>query len=366
MSIVEKQWGFVKPLCLVPPELCHATIAITVLPVMPHHASASWLSGLGCCPRYATTFDRRYAATSERFILDLWAEARVSVSVGHIGFRLRSVVEVLMKVLSFIPRSDLQKRVAKALGSAQFSVENAASARETLALTKFAPYAGILVDSDSLIFQDIVLLVGLLRQQNPDTSIFVFARYLDLDQRLQLFEAGADDCVREPFFASELAVRLGLSIRLRQAASCQAASRTANLLSSGGLELDLIRRRASRSGKPIDLRPKEFLLLEYLVRNANRPVTRTMILEHVWSSNFEGLTNVVDVYISALRSKVDRDFSEKLIKTNRGIGYTFTSIPSLPRALNSMEQTATPGGRGRYEVPRLLAQHDPTLAAWRP
>jgi hypothetical protein len=97
------------------------------------------------------------------------------------------------------------------------------------------------------------------------------------------------------------------------------------------MELDLVRRRATRLGKPIDLRPKEFLLLEYLVRNVNRPVTRTMILEHVWNSSFEGLTNVVDVYISSLRSKVDRDFPQKLIQTNRGIGYTFTCVSGFPR-----------------------------------
>jgi two-component system, OmpR family, response regulator len=124
--------------------------------------------------------------------------------------------------------------------------------------------------------------------------------------------------------ASEIAVRLGLSIRLRQAASDLGASGTANVLRSGDLELDLVRRTAARSGKAIDLRPKEFLLLEYLLRNVNRPVTRTMILEHVWNSSFEGLTNVVDVYISALRCKVNRDFPQKLIQTNRGIGYTFT------------------------------------------
>jgi two-component system OmpR family response regulator len=239
-----------------------------------------------------------------------------------------------LKVLTFLPRCDLQRRVAKALSSAQFVVETVVSARECLQLTRFTPYEGVLVDSDSLIFGDIVLLVKLLRQENADASLFVFARYLDLEQRLQLFEAGVDDCVREPFFASELAVRLGLSIRLRQAAADLAASNTVNVLRSGDLELDLIRRRAARLGKTIDLRPKEFLLLEYLVRNANRPVTRTMILEHVWNSSFEGLTNVVDVYISALRSKVDRDYPQKLIQTNRGIGYTFTSVESLPPALN--------------------------------
>jgi two-component system, OmpR family, response regulator len=258
-----------------------------------------------------------------------------------------SILEILMKVLTFLPRCDLQRRVAKALSSAQFVVETVVSARECLQLTRFAPYEGVLVDSDSLIFGDIVLLVKMLRQENSDASLFVFARYLDLEQRLQLFEAGVDDCVREPFFASELAVRLGLSIRLRQAAADLAAASTVNVLRSGELELDLVRRRAARLGKAIDLRPKEFLLLEYLIRNVNRPVTRTMILEHVWNSSFEGLTNVVDVYISALRSKVDRGFPQKLIQTNRGIGYTLTSGgPLLPASnghgLRPPQPTAEP------------------------
>jgi two-component system OmpR family response regulator len=230
-----------------------------------------------------------------------------------------------VKVLNFLPRHDLQRRVAKALGSAQFVVEAVASARDCLQLTRFTSYQGILVDADSLIFGDVVILVRMLRQENLDASIFVFAHYLDLQQRLQLFEAGADDCIREPFFATELAIRLALSIRLHQAASAPASADRVNMLRSGDLELDLIRRRAARLGKNIDLRPKEFLLLEYLVRNVDRPVTRTMILEHVWNSSFEGLTNVVDVYISALRSKVDRDYPQKMIQTNRGIGYTFTS-----------------------------------------
>jgi len=235
-----------------------------------------------------------------------------------------------MKVLTFLPRCDLQRRIERALSSAQFVVETVGSAKECLQFARFAQYEGVLIDSDSLVFEDTLVLVKHLRQENSAAALFVFARYLDLEQRLRLFEAGVDDCVREPFFASELAVRLGLSIRLRRAASDRAASNTVSVLRSGGLELDLVRRRAARLGKAIDLRPKEFLLLEYLVRNANRPVTRTMILEHVWNSSFEGLTNVVDVYISALRSKVDRDFPQKLIQTNRGIGYTFTCQSAFP------------------------------------
>jgi two-component system OmpR family response regulator len=249
-----------------------------------------------------------------------------------------------MKVLTFIPRSDLQRRVAKALSSAHFVVETVVNAKECLECARLAPYDGVLVDSNSLIFGDIVLLMKLLRGASPDTSLFVFARYLNLEERLRLFEAGVDDCVRKPFFASELAVRLGLSIRLRQAAANVGTSNTVNTLRSGDLELDLIRRRVVLLGRSIDLRPKEFLLLAYLVRNVNRPVTRTMILEHVWKSSFEGLTNVVDVYISALRSKVDRDFPDKLIKTNRGIGYTLTCVNSSP-SLNTRGKKLPEVGR---------------------
>jgi two-component system OmpR family response regulator len=261
---------------------------------------------------------------------------RVSLLAGYFAFL---ILEPHMRVLTFLPRFDLQRRVAKALSSAQFVVETAVSAKECLQFAQFAQYEGVVVDSDSLIFADALALVRLLRQENSGASLFILARYLDLEQRLHLFEAGIDDCVDEPFFASELAVRLGRSIRLRQAASDLLVSNSVDVLRSGDLELDLVRRRAARLGKAIELRPKEFLLLEYLVRNANRPVTRAMILEHVWNSSFEGLTNVVDVYISALRSKIDRDFPQKLIQTNRGIGYTLTCMSA--RAPSA----SRPGGR---------------------
>jgi DNA-binding response OmpR family regulator len=161
-----------------------------------------------------------------------------------------------MKVLAFLSRCDLQRRVDKGLSAAQFVVEIVVSAKECLEFARFAQYEAVLVDSDSLIFADALALVRLLRQENSDASLFVFARYLDLEQRLLLFEAGVDDCVREPFFASELVVRLGLSIRLRQAASDAAASNAANVLRCGDLELDLVRRTAARLGKAIDLGPR--------------------------------------------------------------------------------------------------------------
>jgi two-component system, OmpR family, response regulator len=235
-----------------------------------------------------------------------------------------------MRVLSFLPRYDLKRRVEKALSAAHFVVQTVESAKACSSATQCAHYDGVLVDSDSIDFRDTLALIQELRREAADASVFAFARYPDLEQRLALFDAGVDDYVREPFFASEMAVRLSLSIRLRRAASGATMLRSVNKLRSGDLELDLIRRKATRMGKEIDLRPKEFLLLEYLLRNVNRPVTRTMILEHVWNSSFEGLTNVVDVYISSLRSKIDRDFPQKLIQTTRGIGYVFTCVTACP------------------------------------
>jgi two-component system, OmpR family, response regulator len=251
-----------------------------------------------------------------------------------------------MDVLSFLTRSTLQRSIAQALRGPTFVVKTAASAKECLQFAQVVPYEAVLLDAEPLTFGDVLTLAKLLREASPDASLFVFARYFDLEQRLGLFEAGADDCVGEPFFASELAVRLSLSIRLHQAASNLASCNTVNLLRGGDLELDLVGRRVTRSGKPVDLRPKELRLLEYLVRNVNRPVTRTMIMEHVWSSSFEGVTNVVDVCISALRMKVDRDFPQKLIQTNRGIGYTFTCTDEL---------SSTPLYRADLQVQHLSA-----------
>jgi two-component system, OmpR family, response regulator len=228
-----------------------------------------------------------------------------------------------MKILVFLPRPPLQRRIEGVLGSSQCVVETAASLEDCMELAQAKSYEGIVVDSDSLLFADVLALVSFLRHTNSEAAVFVCASYLDLDQRMRLFEAGADDFVNEPFFASEMAARLWHSIRLRQAASGASTSNRVNVLRSGDLELDLVRRQAVRLGKVIKLRPREFLLLEYLMRNENRPLTRTMILERVWNSSFEGLTNVVDVYISALRNKVDRNFPQKLIHTNRGVGYTF-------------------------------------------
>jgi DNA-binding response OmpR family regulator len=227
-----------------------------------------------------------------------------------------------MKVLTFLTRLNLERRIKNALSSAQFVVDTTSSEQECLDLTRSAKYEGILLDSDSYSLSTFVPLVKRLREENSSVALCVFARYLDLEQRLTLFQADIDDCILEPFFATEFTVRLGLAIRLRRAAVIAPSSENTAVLRAGELELNLIRRRAMRLGQIIDLRPKEFLLLELLMRNANRLVTRSMILEHVWNSSFDGLGNIVDVYISSLRSKVDRNYQQKLIHTKHGTGYT--------------------------------------------
>ena len=230
-----------------------------------------------------------------------------------------------MRILIFMLGNRACSRVKGAFGAAQLVVDTAESVEHCTRLAEGKQYDGIVVDVDSILFASVLALVTLMRHASPVTALVVIVRHLDLDQRVRLFEAGVDNCVPEPFFASELAVRLQLSIRLRRAAFDLAKGDGVSKLRVGPLELDLVRHEVARSGKVIDLRPKEFLLLEYLVRNTNRPVTRTMILEYLWSSSFEGLTNVVDVHINALRRKVDQGHSQKLIQTNRGIGYTLVS-----------------------------------------
>jgi len=231
-----------------------------------------------------------------------------------------------MKVLIFLPPCPLRESVSSVLTAGEFSVETAESAKECLERARLGEYDAVLLGVGPDNHGDALIAVDLLRQRQPYVALFIFERNLDLDQRLGLFDAGVDDCIREPFFPQEFAVRLEASIRLRQAASSPSESRTdVYVLRSGDLELNLAQRKVTRQGKPIDLGTKEFLLLEYLMRNVDRSVTRTMILEHVWNSSFEGLTNLVDVYISSLRNKLDRGFPQKLIQTNRGVGYMFTS-----------------------------------------
>jgi len=161
-------------------------------------------------------------------------------------------------------------------------------------------------------------LVRSLRQTDTRTPVLFLTTMDDLDARVEGLNAGGDDYLTKPFALPELLARVNAIMR-RSSRSDEANATTR--LRAGGLEMDLIARTVSRDGRVIELQQQEFKLLEYLVRNAGRTVTRMMLLERVWNLDFDPGTNVVESHMSRLRSKVDRGFDAEMIRTIRGAGY---------------------------------------------
>lgn len=153
------------------------------------------------------------------------------------------------------------------------------------------------------------------RAEKVKTPVLILSAKRSVDDRVRGLQAGGDDYLTKPFAFSELLARLQALIRR--------ASQTTEptMLSCGGLKLDLLSREVTRDGQKIELQAREFALLEYLLRNVGRVVSKTMILEHIWDYAFDPQTNVVDVLVCRLRNKLDRDFDQKLIHTLRGAGY---------------------------------------------
>jgi DNA-binding response OmpR family regulator len=177
------------------------------------------------------------------------------------------------------------------------------------------------VDYD-LIILDLMLpglsgteLLKRFRRKGGDAAVLVLTARDATSDKVENFEAGADDYLTKPFAFAELKVRVRALLRR------QPSTRN-NVLRVGDLELDRLGQQVRRAGKRIELTSKEYALLEYLASHAGRVLSRTMIIEHVWDESFEGLTNIVDVYVRHLRSKVDDPFPTKLIRTVRGAGYS--------------------------------------------
>jgi two-component system, OmpR family, response regulator len=158
-------------------------------------------------------------------------------------------------------------------------------------------------------------IVQRMRDLGKSTPVLILSALASLDERVKGLRSGGDDYLTKPFAFSELLARV--QALLRRSAMHQEVSQ----LNIGDLKLDLTRRRAERAGKVIALQPREFRLLEYLVRHQGQVVTRTMLLEAVWEYHFDPQTNVIDVQISRLRQKIDKGFSPQLLRTIRGVGY---------------------------------------------
>jgi two-component system, OmpR family, response regulator len=205
--------------------------------------------------------------------------------------------------------------VARGLREAGFSVDRASDGDEGLqmATTRSPDVAIIDVMLPKL---DGLSLIKELRRRKITTPVLILSARHTVDDRVTGLEAGGDDYLIKPFAFTELLARVQALIR--RATAAPASTR----LTVGDLTLDLHTRRAARAGREIDpLRPRELALLEYLMRNAGRVVSKTMILSHVWDYSFDPRTNVVDVLVHRLREKIDRDFDYKMIQTVRGMGY---------------------------------------------
>jgi two-component system copper resistance phosphate regulon response regulator CusR len=153
-----------------------------------------------------------------------------------------------------------------------------------------------------------------LRRAKLEVPVLVLTARVSTAEKVETFEAGADDYLTKPFAFAEMLVRVKALLRRGLASH-------SSVLRVGDLEVDRLAQQVKRAGKKIDLTSKEYALLEYLAANAGRVLSRTMIIEHVWDESFEGLTNIVDVYVRHLREKIDEDHPQKLLRTVRGVGY---------------------------------------------
>ena len=164
-------------------------------------------------------------------------------------------------------------------------------------------------------------LIRALREGGDHTPVLVLSALGEVDDRVQGLHSGADDYLVKPFSMAELLARLEVLHRR----GAQASAEVATTLVVEDLSMDLLRQRVERQGQPISLQPREYKLLEYLMRHAGQVVTRGLLLEHVWGYHFDPQTNVIDVHVSRLRQKIDRDFEQPLLVTVRGAGYRLGS-----------------------------------------
>jgi two-component system, OmpR family, response regulator len=219
-----------------------------------------------------------------------------------------------MRVLIVEDDATIADFVGKGLTEAGFAVDVAGDGQQGFELAAATVYDAAIIDL-MLPRVDGLTLIDRMRARGIRTPVLILSARRTVDDRVLGLQAGGDDYLTKPFAFAELLARVQALIRRATGAT------EPTRLSVGDLSLDLLTRRTERAGRSIELRPREFALLEYLMRNPGRVLTKTMILSHVWGYNFNPGTNVVDVLVSRLREKIDRDFDPKLLNTVRGVGY---------------------------------------------
>ncbi|MEY2410014.1 MAG: two-component system, OmpR family, response regulator [Verrucomicrobiota bacterium] len=224
-----------------------------------------------------------------------------------------------MRILVVEDDSKIASFVVKGLKQSGYAVDHCPDGEQALVVAETTPYDAAIVDL-MLPRLDGLTVIQRMRARGLRTPVLILSAKTSVDDRVKGLQAGSDDYLTKPFAFSELLARVQALIRR----STQAAEPTR--LSVGDLSLDLLSRQASRGSERIDLQPREFSLLEYLMRNPARTVTKTMILEHVFDYSFDPQTNVVDVLVHRLRAKVDPDKTR--LHTIRGVGYVLRPAPA--------------------------------------
>jgi two-component system OmpR family response regulator len=220
-----------------------------------------------------------------------------------------------MRILLVEDDSHTAGFIAKGLREDGHNADVAENGKDGLFLATTEPYDAIVLDR-MLPQLDGMTLLKTLRGAGNGTPVLLLTALGDVDHRVEGLRAGADDYLVKPFAYAELSARLDSLVRRGGSGGSEPTR-----LRVGDLELDLLKREAVRGGRTIELQPREFRLLEYLMRQAGRVVTRTMLLEGVWDYHFDPQTNVIDVHISRLRQKIDQGFPMPLLHTVRGAGY---------------------------------------------
>lgn len=219
-----------------------------------------------------------------------------------------------MRILLIEDDKVIASFIVKGLKEAGFVVDHAADGEDGLHLALTEVYDAAIVDI-MLPKVDGLTVVAEMRRQGRQTPLIILSAKRSVDDRVKGLQAGSDDYLVKPFAFSELLARVQALIRRASGAA------ETTKLAAADLVMNLLTREVTRGSSTIDLQPREFALLEYLMRNAGRVVSKTMIMEHVWDYNFDPQTNVVEARISRLRDKIDKDFESKLIHTVRGAGY---------------------------------------------